>query len=53
MLSNLKKVSRQFPLVILVKVGWSQGRALESEEGKVWEVDCLSMLHRGKTEGLR
>lgn len=31
------KINVQCPLVLLVKVGWRQGRSLESEESKVME----------------
>jgi hypothetical protein len=33
------KIEKQYPLVLLVKVGWMQGEALGSEEGKRWTVD--------------
>jgi hypothetical protein len=31
------KSTMQCPLVLLIKVGWGQGRSLESEESKVME----------------
>ena len=33
MMMMMKNISRQFPLVLLVKVSWRQGEALESEDG--------------------
>jgi hypothetical protein len=32
--------SGQCPLVLLVKVGWRQGKALGDEDGKVMESSC-------------
>lgn len=34
-------VSRQYPLVLLVKASWKQGAALRSKEGKVMAVGLL------------
>jgi hypothetical protein len=46
------KASRQCLIVLLVKVGWRQGRALASEEGKRVVVDYSSTQRRKVAEHL-
>jgi hypothetical protein len=42
------KFPRQCPLALLVTVGWKQGTALESEEGRVMRNGLLGVCSRGK-----
>jgi hypothetical protein len=42
------KVSRQHPLVLLIKVYRNQGRALESEEGRVTGTGLFLVCSRGQ-----
>jgi hypothetical protein len=41
------KVSRRCPLVLLVKLGWEQGKALGSEGGSLGGTGLLGVLNRG------
>jgi hypothetical protein len=38
----------QCPLVLLVKVGWRQGKALGDEDGKIMDSDCWEHASRRK-----
>jgi hypothetical protein len=42
------KVRRQFPLVILVKVVWYQGKRVGNIDGKVMESRLLEICSRGE-----
>jgi hypothetical protein len=42
------KVSRQCPLVLLVKLDWNQAKALGSEAGGIVDSDLLGERWRGK-----
>jgi len=38
----------QCPLVLFIKIGWGQGRSLESEESKVMEGEIYCVCSREK-----
>jgi hypothetical protein len=44
------KVPRQFPLVLLAKVGWSEGKAFGSEEGRAMRNGANREVEQGLTE---
>jgi hypothetical protein len=47
------KIPRQCPLVLLVKVGWKQGKVLRSEEGSVKGGGLLGVWSWGKELNVR
>ena len=38
----------QYPFVLLVKVGWRQGKAMGDENGKIMESDCWEYASKRK-----
>jgi len=45
---KLKNISRQFPLVLLVNVGWRQDKTLENGEGKVMGSGMFEYATKGR-----